>query len=713
MLLNPEQIIADRYQIIEQIGVGGMAIVYVAKDLKLDRHITFKVLKEEHLTDDFVFSKFSVEAKAAASLNDKNIVSVYDVGVENNIHYIVMEYIDGITLKELIKTRAPFRNEEAIGVAIQIGEALSRAHANKIVHQDIKPQNILLTNEGVVKVTDFGIASAQVSTATTTASTPVGSVHYFSPEQARGRYVDHRSDIYSLGIVLYEMVTGSIPFDGDSSVAIAIKHINDPIPEIPNEVSRSLKSIIHKSTKKLSNQRYSTIEDMLEDLKLAITDETPVTERESFDIEATITLDAGEQEEINARLAEVAISNTDDGIKLPINRMQQRPQQPQQLQPHQLQQQRPSFDIFNPSGGTDPDQARKNLEKKVVYIGIGTAVVIILIILSIMLMELFFTGNNNDGQEIVLLTVTPDVQGLPMEESIYILEQYDVEISIVTEYHDNIPDGIVISQSIEPGTPIQDIQIIQIIVSQGEFNFVVPNFIGTSFVNVQSALENVAGITLNHVLVSSEEPVASVISQNPQPGVSLRYGGIIEIEISGGTDEPISTVPNMVGLNEVAAVASLQQAGLAPSISRVHHDDIPSGNIISQTDPPGSTIAAGSSVGIMISLGPAETIEEIPEVINNEIEINDISEVDEPQEIEPPQMAVMTTFFNLPGDFDIIVNPNVHVFVVVDGSTIFENILPSANFPIPVPVEGVVGSGETVVQFWLNNNPISYEIITF
>ena len=731
MLLNANQIIAERYEIVEKIGVGGMAMVYLAKDLKLGRKVTFKVLKEEHLTDDFVFSKFSTEAKAAASLSNQNIVSVYDVGVQDNIHYIVMEYIDGITLKELIKSRAPFRNEEAIGVAIQIAQALSHAHANKIVHQDIKPQNILLTHSGIVKVTDFGIASAQVSSTTTTTTTPVGSVHYFSPEQARGRYVDHRSDIYSLGIVLYEMVVGNIPFEGDSSVAIAIKHINEPIPDLPKNVSQSLRSIILKATKKLSNQRYSTVEEMLEDLKLAITDETPLIEMVNNEKESTIVLDIGEQEEINARLSQVAITSTDSSLKT-IQKTSVPPEPPKKDVP--------KFDVFNPTANNNQN---KQLERKIIFIGIGTALVISIIILIAIIIEV--SSDDYYNGLIVYDSSMPSLQGLTLEDGQLLLSQYNIEIdleeNIVWEYNEEIPYGTVIRQIPNEGTSFEDIQQLQLTVSLGQLRFTVPDFIGTTFAYVQAIMSEVEGVNLSANLVPSDAPFSSIIVQFPQPGTVIGYGDTISLQVAHRDDATTTLVPQIVGLTELAAAGLLQQAGLSPSITRVNHDSIPSGTVINQTPSQGSSINIGSSVSLTISLGPVESLDvpeptpmpepepttELtpdPEPAPDPEPTPDLEPMPEPEPTPEPtpdpepqipeqQMAIINLPFNLLGDFDIETNPLVHVSALVNGVVVFDSMIPATNFPITIPVSGVVGSGQTVVQFLVSGNLAGYEIINF
>ncbi|MCL2617219.1 MAG: protein kinase, partial [Defluviitaleaceae bacterium] len=277
MTLNPGTIIAGRYEIMDRIGMGGMANVYRSKDLELDRFVTFKVMKEEFVDDEEFKTRFKIEARSAASLSNQNIVSIFDVGQEGDIYYIVMEYINGVTLKDLILRRAPFDNDEVLGVATQIAAGLKHAHENGIIHRDIKPQNILVTSTGIIKVTDFGIARAVSAATVTTTGNTMGSVHYFSPEQARGGHVDFKSDIYCLGIVMYEMITGRLPFDGDTPVAIALKQISDPLPDIKAinpKASDAVVRIIHKATEKISKNRYQTTDELSNDLKRALTNQS-------------------------------------------------------------------------------------------------------------------------------------------------------------------------------------------------------------------------------------------------------------------------------------------------------------------------------------------------------------------------------------------------------------------------------------------------------
>ena len=269
MLLNPGTVLSGRYEILEKIGSGGMAVVYRGRDRKLDRYVTVKVLREEFVGDEEFIERFRSEACSVARLSHPNIVRAYDVGEDGDIKYIVNEYIHGDTLKKAIKEKAPFDSRSTINVAIQIASALSQAHKAHIVHRDIKPQNILVGTDGVVKVTDFGIARAATASTMTTTANAAGSVHYFSPEQARGGYVDEKSDIYSLGITMFEMITGVLPFQGNNSVSIALMHINDELPDIrqynPN-CTRSLEGIIRKATMKKADERYASIDLLLADL---------------------------------------------------------------------------------------------------------------------------------------------------------------------------------------------------------------------------------------------------------------------------------------------------------------------------------------------------------------------------------------------------------------------------------------------------------------
>lgn len=270
-MLRKGMFIADRYEILEQIGTGGMSDVYKAKCHKLNRYVAIKVLKKEFSEDRVFVSKFRAEAQSAAGLAHPNIVNVYDVGDEDGIYYIVMELVEGITLKKYIEKRGRIPYKEAVSIAIQVAKGMEAAHSHHIIHRDIKPQNIIISKDGKVKVTDFGIAKA--ATSSTINSSAMGSVHYISPEQARGGYSDERSDIYSFGVTLFEMVTGIVPFDGDSTVSVAVRHIQEEIP-VPSTVAEnipvSIDKIILKCTQKKTERRYQTVSELMADLKKSL-----------------------------------------------------------------------------------------------------------------------------------------------------------------------------------------------------------------------------------------------------------------------------------------------------------------------------------------------------------------------------------------------------------------------------------------------------------
>ena len=290
-MIDPGIVLSKRYEILGEIGAGGMAHVYKAKDYKLRRMVALKVLKHEYYQDEAVLSKFKKEALAAGGLTHPNIVAVYDLGQEYNIDYIVMEYIDGLTLKEYIKRRDMMGSEEVLKIAIKIAEALKAAHANGIIHRDIKPQNIMVTQQGDVKVTDFGIAKAATSSTITQQGEALGSVHYFSPEQARGSFVDARSDLYSLGITMYEMITKQLPFTGDTPVAVAMKHLHDPLPEpqkMAPQIWPGLRDIIVKLTQKRPELRYQSAEELILDMKRVY--KNPVAKSEENKVEGMLSM---------------------------------------------------------------------------------------------------------------------------------------------------------------------------------------------------------------------------------------------------------------------------------------------------------------------------------------------------------------------------------------------------------------------------------------
>lgn len=435
MMLREGMFLADRYEIIEQIGTGGMADVYKAKCHKLNRYVAIKVMKSEFSQDKTFVSKFWAEAQSAAGLTNPNVVNVYDVGVENGIYYIVMELVEGVTLKKYIEKRGKLPYKEAVSIAIQVANGMDAAHKHNIVHRDIKPQNIIISKEGKVKVTDFGIAKV-ASTATINTSASMGSVHYISPEQARGGYSDERSDIYSLGITLFEMLTGTVPFDGDTAVSVAVQHIQDTIPapsQLVEGIPVSVDKIVLKCTQKKTDRRYQSAYDLIVDLKksLVMPEDDFVKLAPMYDTSVNDNYaqtdsddeDIDEQEEDDGLLGEDTFADIDDNI-----------------------------DEEEDDNDID-DESNDKLELIMKCIGIGIAV-IILIITIFVVVKLIGSGksssnNNSQASNQVTTAVSgnskasdmvtvPNVVGMTKDDAISALNKVGLGYKAVTQSSDTV-----------------------------------------------------------------------------------------------------------------------------------------------------------------------------------------------------------------------------------------------------------------------------------
>jgi len=541
MIIEPNTTIAERYTILEKIGVGGMAVVYKAKDEKLNRFVTFKVLKEEHIENDEFKNRFAVEAQAAARLSHPNIVNVYDVGTEGNIHYIVMEYIDGITLKELINKKAPFDNQEALSVAIQIASALEEAHKNNIVHRDIKPHNILVTREGDIKVTDFGIARAATSTTVTVES--MGSVHYFSPEQARGGFVDAKSDIYSLGIVLFEMVTGRLPFQGDTPVALAMKHLREPIPDarkINPDVSESVYKIIIKATQKSSSKRYQGIEDMNKDLKRATKNETGdfVVFEEEDVTSQTIRVTGEELDEIKKQSKNID-SDYDDYDEYE------------------------NYGIYKAKNNKTYYEKKK--DRQVVFAAIGTALALIVLITVITLV--FIVPKEDD-------VVVPDFINKTWDEALKLAEENQIYIKPDNEnpeeYSDTIEKDHISNQNVLKGDTVKIGDTIYLVMSLGSDKIKVPNVVGHSldYATAEFKEKNIKWKEEYDYNDSVEKD--NVIRQDPEAGEEMSIDSKVTIYISRGKESEAVSVPDVVGYTEAVAKRELLRAGFEVDVRTVN-----------------------------------------------------------------------------------------------------------------------------------------------
>lgn len=564
MKIKPGIIVSNRYEIIEQIGSGGMSIVYKAKDRKLGRVVTFKVLRAEYVKDIDFIKRFDVEARAAASLSHPNIVNVYDVGHDGLVNYIVMEYVDGVTLKEIIKRRAPFSNDETLGVAIQIASALEHAHKNNIVHRDIKPQNILVTANGVVKVTDFGIAKAASAKTITVANNTMGSVHYFSPEQAKGGYVTFKSDIYSLGLVMFEMATGQLPFDGDTPVAIAIKQINEFLPDMKEfnpQVSDRLQKIITRATEKFVSRRYDNAEEMSNDLKRAITNQIEKNDEEEISLQdsPTIQLTADDIAQIKKETNIVEDEDEDDYYDF-------------------------EYELKN-----------KDKEKKVIAAAVVTSAVIIFL-LSFVGYKVFF---NSKPLEV------PQLVGKTFEEANQIGKSLGVKIKEVgSEYSGEVEKDKISNQNYSDGDNLYKGDTIDVKISLGVEQVSMPYVQNKDLSDAYDAFKEFSFNVEEIYEYSSSVPNNVVMSQNPLAGTMVDENIDVILRISKGKEIKNVTVPNIVGLTESEAKIKLQSSDLiVGSVTKSESSKYPAGTVITQTINSGKEVQAETVVSFVVSSG--------------------------------------------------------------------------------------------------------------
>jgi serine/threonine-protein kinase len=572
-MLKAGTILGNRYEVIEKIGAGGMSIVYRARDTKLGRYVTVKVLRDEFIADEEFVSRFKIEAQAAASLSHPNIVNVYDVGTEYDTQYIVMEYIHGVTLKEIITKEAPFDTKKALNYSLKIASALQHAHKNHIIHRDIKPQNILVMEDGELKVTDFGIAHAATSSTVTMTSTAIGSVHYFSPEQARGGYVDEKSDLYSLGIVMYEMVTGKLPFEGDSSVSIALKHINEDLPSISDinpSISKSIEKIILKATQKRVDQRYADMDTMILDMKKALNDPTG-----SF-----------------IQSADTALSSTqkisDEDLKL--IRDESRKEGVDKL-----------YDE-DEDNEYEKDDLDKTEEIKVIVAAVATAFAVIAIICVV-----WFAITNHKAK--TASTQIPNLVGKSVEDATTLLKGMNLTITIGNKVEsDKYAVGLIVNQSPQEGTKLEGQTSVVVDISAGNQLYEVPSVANTEMKKAIEKIEKDQKFTADYKYSYSDDvAVGVVISQEPKAGEKAKFGTKIVLNISKGPEVKNISVPNIVGLSEAAAKAKIEGNGLVVgTITYSESDTVEKGLVIKQLVAANKQATSNDIVGFVVSSGKSD-----------------------------------------------------------------------------------------------------------
>lgn len=595
-MIKVGMIIGDRYEIIEKIGTGGMSDVYKAKCHKLNRFVAIKVLKQEFSENANFVSKFRVEAQAAAGLMHPNIVNVYDVGEENGIYYIVMELVEGITLKKYIEKKARISVKEAISIAIQVSMGIEAAHNNHIIHRDIKPQNIIISKEGKVKVTDFGIAKA--ATSNTITSNVMGSVHYTSPEQARGGYSDERSDIYSLGITLFEMLTGRVPFNGETTVAIAIKHIQEPLPsprEFVSEIPISVEQIVFKCCQKSPDRRYQTIAELIEDLKKSLTnpDEDFVKMVDPDEEASTRTITDSEMSQIKRQSKQ-----HDSEATL---RLKKDVEQQEKNKNKNKGKEKEEEEDFDPE--YDPKMERITTVLTIVAAIIIGCIIFFLVGKAIGVFPFGTTGNET-SESASASVLMPDVEGSTLEAAKLALNKVGLipEIQYVTS--NEYPADTVISADVKVGESVASGSQVVLTVSSGNEGIRVPSVVGKTYEEGESELKK-AGFTVTKTEeYAADVEAGKVISQSPEAGQSAPEGSAITLHVSLGTEDNKVQVPNLLGKEEDEAMAVLTELGLAlGNVEYVESTQYPENQICYQSYTVDSYVDAGTMVDVKISLG--------------------------------------------------------------------------------------------------------------
>lgn len=557
--------LGNRYEIVEKIGGGGMAIVYKAKCTLLNRFVAVKILRPEFTTDKDLLDKFRRESQSAASLSHPNIVNIYDVGEDDGVYYIVMEYVAGKTLKEIIKEKGHLSFNETIDFGKQIAYALKHAHNNHIVHRDIKPHNILVTADGRAKVTDFGIAVAATSSTITNAGSVIGSVHYFSPEQARGGYTDEKSDLYSLGIVLYEMATGRVPFEGESPITVALKQIQEK-PEEPSKIVKDipegLEEIILKLMQKEQSSRYQNTQDLIDDLYHLKGD--PST-----------------------RVFNSRVSETDSPTQvIPVISEEMY---------GKTVREKPEGSSTKTRGRKEPEVKEKKLSKWII-----AGAIFLALIAAAGATAFFYAGNWLRTDDVVV----PPLVGKDIDEVKAVLEDLELKINVTERFDSDVPINTVRTQSPSAGIKVKKGQTINVTVSAGSRLAKVPNLINQNGYDAKLLLSQ-ANLEVGEVNEEfSDRPIGVIIDQNPRAGLEVPENSEVNYTISKGREFAEVLMPNLIGLTVESAREMLNPLGLSIGTVGERNSQFTAGLIIEQSIPPQTETLENSVVNIVVSLGP-------------------------------------------------------------------------------------------------------------
>ena len=641
-MLIPGSYLINRYEIIMKIGSGGMADVYKAKDRVLNRLVAIKVLKQEYSTDATFVKKFRVEAQSAAGLSHPNIVNVYDVGEDDGVYFIVMELVQGITLKNYIDMKGKLDIREALNISVQIASGLSAAHENRIIHRDIKPQNIIMSRDGKVKVTDFGIA--KVADSTTVTTTAAGTVHYISPEQARGGYSDERSDIYSLGITMYEMVTGRVPFEGETNVAVALMHIQSEITpprQLEPSIPVSFEKIILKCTQKKPERRYASARELIADLRKVLThpDGEYVVIPGAIPQGRTIVMNDNDIDSLKA-----ASLRKNFGTK-PEETYVEEPEEEEEEKPVQkpVQKKRPvkkkdleedDDDEFDKDEEDDDDEeVNPALSKVMMALGIGGFIILAVIIFFIIGHAAGFFGGsgslfghkNKDTSTESISTesvsdtssdtstagervTVPDLSKRTEDEAKAALKERRLGVNVQTGTSDDVPEGQVYDQSPAAGTKVDVHTQVTINISSGKEKFSLDDVTGMQYQQAQAQLENDGLVVSLEFDYSDSVGSDKVISTSPKAGSQVAKGDTITITASKGKETKTTTVPNLLSQNIDDAIQMIKDAGLTYNGKSSDYSDSYSENqVMNQSISAGKTVDEGTTISLTVSLGSRVT----------------------------------------------------------------------------------------------------------
>lgn len=611
-MLTEGMYVADRYEIIGKVGAGGMSDVYKAKDLTLGRFVAIKVLKPEFSDDMNFVTKFRTEAQSAAGLEHPNIVNIYDVGSENGMHYIIMEFVEGITLKTYIEKKGQLTFKEAVSIAIQVGRGIEAAHAKSIIHRDIKPQNIIISTEGKVKVTDFGIARA--ATTNTINSDVMGSVHYSSPEQARNGFVDGKSDIYSLGIVMYEMVTGKVPFDGDTTVAVAIQHLQEEMVA-PSAYARnlpvSMEKIILKCTQKNPDRRYESMTALLADLRKAL-----ISPDEDFVV--MVPIGGQDKTRIIQREDVQQIKKETAGIRI----------QPERVIEPAAEEEAYEEDDEEDDEMDDDGDLNPKMEKAITIMGIVAAVIIvgIIILLLVNLLGGFKskpkasteTKTNTEASKASEeeseerrdsetqtegLVPVPNLAGKTYEEAQEELNKLGIGIQKGQQVtSDEYEEGQIVAHRPAAGEKVEKHTTIIVDISTGEGTITVPPVVGMTDAEAIAALSSASFDYQKNYSYNDTVEEGHVISQSPEGNSKAKKGDKVILEISQGSE--LLTVPDVVNSIKTEAQAKEMLKDFTVTTSSGYSDHFSPGMVMGQSLEAGQKVARGTTINIVVSQGP-------------------------------------------------------------------------------------------------------------